>query len=36
MYDDEMMERLLEEQPITEEMIRRTIREATINRTSCR
>src|SRR5512146_180798 len=32
MYDDEMMVRLLDEQPVTEEMIRRTIREATINR----
>jgi elongation factor G len=32
MYDDEMTERLLEEQPIAEEMIRQTIREATINR----
>jgi elongation factor G len=32
MFNDEMMERLLEEQPIEEEMIRRTIREATINR----
>jgi elongation factor G len=32
MYDDEMMVRLLEEQPIAEEMIRQTIREATINR----
>ncbi len=32
MFDDEMMVLLLEEQPITEEMIRRTIREATINR----
>jgi elongation factor G len=32
MYSDEMTERLLEEQPIAEEMIRQTIREATINR----
>jgi elongation factor G len=32
MFDDEMMELLLEEQPIEQEMIRRTIREATINR----
>ncbi|MBN2315483.1 MAG: elongation factor G [Sedimentisphaerales bacterium] len=32
MFNDEMMEMLLEEQPIDEEMIRRTIREATINR----
>jgi len=32
MYNDEMMERLLEEQPIEGEMIRQTIREATINR----
>ena len=32
MFNDEMMERLLEEQPVEEEMIRRTIREATINR----
>ena len=32
MYNDEMMERLLEEQPVGEEMIRQTIREATINR----
>ncbi|MHC4743480.1 MAG: elongation factor G [Planctomycetota bacterium] len=32
MFDDEMMELLLEEQPIEEKMIRRTIREATINR----
>jgi len=32
MFNDEMMERLLEELPIDEEMIRQTIREATINR----
>ncbi|MBM4027265.1 MAG: elongation factor G [Planctomycetes bacterium] len=32
MYDDEMMERLLDEQPVEEALIRRTIREATINR----
>jgi elongation factor G len=32
MYDDEMMVRLLEEQPVEEQMVRRTIREATINR----
>jgi elongation factor G len=32
MYDDEMMVRLLEEQPIEQDMIRQTIREATINR----
>jgi len=32
MFNDEMMELLLEEQPIAQEMIRRTIREATINR----
>jgi len=32
MYNDEMMARLLEEQPIAEDMIRQTIREATINR----
>jgi elongation factor G len=32
MYNDEMMERLLDEKPVTAEMIRATIREATINR----
>jgi len=32
MYNDEMTELLLEEQPIENDMIRRTIREATINR----
>ena len=32
MFDDEMMELLLDEQPIEQDMIRRTIREATINR----
>jgi len=32
MYSDEMMELLLEEKPIEPDMIRRTIREATINR----
>lgn len=32
MYNDEMMELLLEEQPVEQDMIRRTIREATINR----
>ena len=32
MYNDEMMELLLEEQPVAQEMIRQTIREATINR----
>jgi elongation factor G len=32
MYNDEMMELLLEEQPVENDMIRRTIREATINR----
>ncbi len=32
LYNDEMTERLLEELPIAEEMIRQTIREATINR----
>jgi elongation factor G len=31
MYDDEMMELLLEEQHVPEERVRRTIREATIN-----
>ena len=32
MYNDEMMELLLEEKPVEQNMIRRTIREATINR----
>lgn len=32
MYNDEMMELLLEDKPIENDMIRRTIREATINR----
>ena len=32
MYNDEIIERLLEEQPIDDHTIRRTIREATINR----
>ena len=32
MYNDDMMELLLEEQPVENDMIRRTIREATINR----
>ncbi len=32
MFNDEMMERLLDERPVDEQMIRRTIREATINR----
>jgi elongation factor G len=32
MYNDEMMELLLEEKPVENDMIRRTIREATINR----
>jgi translation elongation factor EF-G len=32
MFNDELMELLLEEQPVDPEMIRRTIREATINR----
>jgi elongation factor G len=32
MFNDEMLERLLEEQPIDQAMIRETIREATINR----
>lgn len=32
MFNDEMMERLLEDQGVGEDMIRRTIREATINR----
>jgi elongation factor G len=32
MFNDEMMEMLLEDQPISEEMLRDTIREATINR----
>jgi len=32
MYNDEMMELLLEDKPIDNDMIRRTIREATINR----
>lgn len=32
MFNDEMIELLLEEQPVTEQMIRLTIREATINR----
>jgi elongation factor G len=32
MYNDEMMELLLEEKPVEPDMIRRTIREATINR----
>jgi elongation factor G len=32
MYNDEMMELLLEEEPVENDMIRRTIREATINR----
>jgi len=32
MYNDEMTELLLEEQPVENDMIRRTIREATINR----
>ncbi len=32
MFNDDMMERLLEDQPVTEEMIRATVREATINR----
>jgi elongation factor G len=32
MFNDEMMERLLYEQPVDQEMIRMTIREATINR----
>jgi elongation factor G len=32
LYNDEMTERLLEELPIGEEMVRQTIREATINR----
>ena len=32
MFNDEMMELLLEEQPVSNDMIRRTIREATINR----
>ena len=32
MYNDEMMELLLEDKPVENDMIRRTIREATINR----
>jgi elongation factor G len=32
MYNDEMMERLLEDEPVADEMVRQTIREATINR----
>ncbi|MCH8194198.1 MAG: elongation factor G, partial [Planctomycetes bacterium] len=32
MFNDDMMERLLEDRPVTEEMIRATVREATINR----
>ena len=32
MFNDEMMERLLEERPVDRDMIRRTIREATVNR----
>lgn len=32
MFNDELMEKLLEEQPVDEAMIRETIREATINR----
>jgi elongation factor G len=32
MFNDEMMEMLLDDQPISEEMLRDTIREATINR----
>ncbi|MBN2138032.1 MAG: elongation factor G [Sedimentisphaerales bacterium] len=32
MFNDEMMECLLEEEPVEQKMIRRTIREATINR----
>ncbi|MEJ2702082.1 MAG: elongation factor G [Sedimentisphaerales bacterium] len=32
MFNDEMLERLVEEQPVDQDMIRRTIREATINR----
>jgi elongation factor G len=32
MFNDEMLERLIEEQPVDQEMICRTIREATINR----
>jgi len=32
MYNDEMMELLLDEKPVENDMIRRTIREATINR----
>jgi elongation factor G len=32
MYNDEMMELLLEDKPVEQDMIRRTIREATINR----
>ncbi len=32
MFNDEMMELLLDERPVSEEMVRQTIREATINR----
>jgi len=32
MFNDEMLEKLIEEQPVDEDMIRLTIREATINR----
>jgi len=32
MFNDEMLERLLEDMPVDEDMIRRTIRETTINR----
>src|SRR5512133_2663031 len=32
MFNDELMELLLEEKPVEQEMIRQTIREATINR----
>jgi len=32
MFNDDMLERLLEDQPVDQDMIRRTVREATINR----
>jgi len=32
MFNDEMLEKLIEEQPVDQDMIRQTIREATINR----